>query len=683
MKTTKQRLLIALLLVAGVLIVLGATYISGAQTLFTARGQNTQQPVQADEWPTYMHDGARSGFNPGEVRLSPANASKLTLLWKQKLGDIIAAQPIVKGGTVYASAWNGFLYALNATDGSIKWKVDLGQTQSPRCVPSKAGITSAPAVTDNALYIGGGNQFFYALDPRTGTTLWKFQTGDNSPTGGAYNWTSPLFFNNRVYYGIASLCDNPFPQGQMWGLDPNTGQVKQTLDLVPDGFGGGGLWTSPTVDQASGNLFLTTASAEYYIPYAYSMVRLDPQSLSVVDSWEIPLDEQIFDGDWGTTPILFTSNAGKQMVGAAAKNGKYYAFDANNITPGPAWEQRIANAGQCPQCGEGVVSSSAYAYDTLYAAGGYMSLGDNRKFAGSVHALDPTTGAARWLHPTSGYVIAPLAVANGLVAAAANNTIEVLNAANGDLLWEYATGATIYAGPTIAGGTLYVGSTDGYLYAFSAGPYPTNPTAYKVGQVGASPPQFTPFRTPVAAQPLPGAQQCFPETGKCVRGDFLKYWNDNGGLARFGPAVTNELTEAGLTVQYFQNAELELAPNPDGTGMQTQLDNYDFRLSYIEPTNPRFDPADPAPGATYISQTKHNMIDPILSFWKTHGDVAVFGYPVSEQFSEYDPIDGQTRTVQYFERARLEIATDQNGSQSVVLGSIGVEKYKQRYGKLP
>ena len=36
-------------------------------------------------------------------------------------------------------------------------------------------------------------------------------------------------------------------------------------------------------------------------------------------------------------------------------------------------------------------------------------------------------------------------------------------------------------------------------------------------------------------------QQCFPETGHCVAGALLSYWERNGGLAVFGYPISDEL----------------------------------------------------------------------------------------------------------------------------------------------
>ncbi len=311
--------------------------------------------IAPGDWPAFMYDGARAGFNPTETRLSPDNAKDLKLLWKQKIGDgsPMAAQPIVFSGTLYVGSWDGFLYALNAADGTLEWKKDLGRTTSKLCSPNTAGVSSAPHVTANGLYIGGGDDKLYALNPNTGDTLWTFKAGDNSEAGGLYNWGSPYYYNGMVYYGVASFCDHPFVNGRMWAFDATTGQVEKEVHFIPDDQKGGGPWTSVTVDEDSGAWFVTTGSGDYYIPNAYSIARLDPATLKVVDAWQIPIAVQVFDGDWGTTPTLFHDKDGHLMVGAAAKNGFYYAFRADNIHAGPAWSVQIADGGSCPQCGDG------------------------------------------------------------------------------------------------------------------------------------------------------------------------------------------------------------------------------------------------------------------------------------------------------------------------------------------
>lgn len=62
-----------------------------------------------------------------------------------------------------------------------------------------------------------------------------------------------------------------------------------------------------------------------------------------------------------------------------------------------------------------------------------------------------------------------------------------------------------------------------------------------------------------------GAQK-FSQTGHTVGGDFLTYWNKNGGLAQQGYPISDEFTEISdldhkpYTVQYFERATFESHP---------------------------------------------------------------------------------------------------------------------------
>jgi SpoIID/LytB domain protein len=52
----------------------------------------------------------------------------------------------------------------------------------------------------------------------------------------------------------------------------------------------------------------------------------------------------------------------------------------------------------------------------------------------------------------------------------------------------------------------------------------------------------------------------FAETGHGLHYAFLKYWQDRGGLDVFGYPISEEMTENGFTVQYFQRARFEYHP---------------------------------------------------------------------------------------------------------------------------
>src|SRR5690242_17336438 len=70
----------------------------------------------------------------------------------------------------------------------------------------------------------------------------------------------------------------------------------------------------------------------------------------------------------------------------------------------------------------------------------------------------------------------------------------------------------------------------------------------------------------------------------------------------------------------------------------------------------------------YFGETSHYLRGAFRYFWETHGGVATFGFPITEEYIRKS--DG--RVVQYFERSRFELAV--NGNQATVeLAWLGVE----------
>ncbi len=166
-------------------------------------------------------------------------------------------------------------------------------------------------------------------------------------------------------------------------------------------------------------------------------------------------------------------------------------------------------------------------------------------------------------------------------------------------------------------------------------------------------------------------EQCFPQTGHCVGGRFLAYWQAHGGLMLNGYPLSDELDqqlEDGKTyrVQYFERVRLEYHPEnaaPD-----------DVLLGQF---GRHFHPADPPVAQlhlggdeTYFSATGHNLRDDFLRYWQANGGLAQFGYPLSEEIQERLE-DGHTYTVQYFERARFERHDSNKAPYNVLLGQFG------------
>jgi len=159
------------------------------------------------------------------------------------------------------------------------------------------------------------------------------------------------------------------------------------------------------------------------------------------------------------------------MVGIANKNGYYYALDRTNLPAGPVWEERIASdASDCPQCGDGSISPSAWDGTTLYVAGGNTII-NGATCRGSVRAVDPTTGNVLWAHCLlGGTVMGALTAVHGVVIVTEGPSINALNATTGATLFSFQdpTHGAVFMNPvTVVNGWLYAASGSGYFFAFS------------------------------------------------------------------------------------------------------------------------------------------------------------------------------------------------------------------------
>ena len=113
----------------------------------------------------------------------------------------------VAGGTVYASADDGILYALSRADGAEIWQFH-----------ALTGAVSTPAVSPDAVFVaalddgGSGGGRVFALDPATGTERWRFE----SPSG--YQVAPPTVSDGTVYA--------PSELDGLFALDAATGGVR-------------------------------------------------------------------------------------------------------------------------------------------------------------------------------------------------------------------------------------------------------------------------------------------------------------------------------------------------------------------------------------------------------------------------------------------------------------------------
>jgi hypothetical protein len=73
----------------------------------------------------------------------------------------------------------------------------------------------------------------------------------------------------------------------------------------------------------------------------------------------------------------------------------------------------------------------------------------------------------------------------------------------------------------------------------------------------------------------------------------------------------------------------------------------------------------------YFPETGHTVRGEFLDFFDTHGGLRIFGFPITEEFL----LNGHT--VQYFQRARMELYPEDPAGQRVQLGLLGEELGKR------
>lgn len=171
-----------------------------------------------------------------------------------------------------------------------------------------------------------------------------------------------------------------------------------------------------------------------------------------------------------------------------------------------------------------------------------------------------------------------------------------------------------------------------------------------------------------------GLPVLFPETGHTLAYTFRQFYDTQGGLAIFGLPLTEVYLEEGLPVQYFERVRLEW----HATLALVQVGHLGREAAQSRAHLPAFLPLEHAPAqppeTAFFPETGHSLRGDFLRFWRKHGGVSIFGYPLSEEMTEPDPADATaTYTVQYFERARFEFHPANPPGQRVVLGHLGRE----------
>ena len=428
-------------------------------------------------WPMFLYDLGRSDYDARAQSITPANVGTLKQIWSVHAGGVISDQAASVDGVDYWGSWDGYMHATEQSNGRTLWKTQLGSEIDSNCYPAHIGITSSPAVSTvsisgtprKVVFVGAGNGRFDALNAVNGRVLWSDYFGP--PVQGYFLWSSPALYRGSLYFGVASVGSCPDGAGEFVKANPATGVIEASLLTRPSSCVGAGVWSSPTIDTSTGDIYFTTGNDSGYCngqpePLAESMVEVTP-NLTMVGSWRIPNDQQLpVDSDFGATATLFTARIGGAivpMVGAANKNGIFYAFRRNDVSAGPVWETpRLTTGGE-------EISSAAWDGSRLYM-GGSVTTVDGRHCPATLRALNPANGHFTWVDCLHGGGDLEAVVSTpGLVWSWSGPKLYVAAARTGKILfrWSDPGGAWQYAPVSFSGSDVIWGDPEGSFREFA------------------------------------------------------------------------------------------------------------------------------------------------------------------------------------------------------------------------
>jgi lanthanide-dependent methanol dehydrogenase len=168
-------------------------------------------------------------------QINPENAWKLKVAWMMSTGTLRGqeGQPLVVGDMMYfESSFPNYVYAVNLDDiGHIVWKFSPEQDKFAPSVACCDVVNRGVAYADGKLLVATLDTTLYALDAKTGKTLWTAKNGD--PQLGQTMTSAPLVVHDKVIVGIAG--GEYGVRGYLTAYDLNTGKLAwRAYSVGPD-----------------------------------------------------------------------------------------------------------------------------------------------------------------------------------------------------------------------------------------------------------------------------------------------------------------------------------------------------------------------------------------------------------------------------------------------------------------
>ncbi|MGH2640512.1 MAG: PQQ-binding-like beta-propeller repeat protein [Actinomycetota bacterium] len=443
-------------------------------------------PSATYDWTTFGFDNKRSGIDPSEVLLDVDAAPTLQVSWSADLGGPVTAPPVVAGDVdvegestslVFVGTAAGDFFALDASDGHVVWRRDVGSVGSD-CeeFPDGAHGVTGSAVLDLAaglVHVAGGTGKVFALDIATGAVADGWPVPVTREPELEHVFGALTLAGRLLYVTMAGVCDVPPFKGKVIAIDARTARrVAAFYPTGEDGPSGGGIWGAggASVDPATGDVFVATGNAvadPEHFGFAEQVIRLSRRLK--VRSANYPGVTGV-DSDFGATPTLFRAPGCPPQLAAVNKDGELFIYRREAISEGPAQRLQISDAevqqlqgvpAYSPDTGLLYVTNPSDSSDGAYRHG--LLAFDVRPSCMIRLAWQKTVGR-------NNLIGSPPIVAGGVVyvAMAWDSRVYGFDSVTGQELWNSgdAIRGAVFAPPVVANGRLFQGSWDGHLYAF-------------------------------------------------------------------------------------------------------------------------------------------------------------------------------------------------------------------------
>jgi alcohol dehydrogenase (cytochrome c) len=315
-----------------------------------APGENAQSS-DGGSWPSYNRTLTSERYSPLDtINVRTVRDLKVLCIYDTRLRESFETGPLmVEGALIGTTALDIF----SIDPGSCRENWRTHEDYKVRTL----GLNRGAAYLDGRLFRGTMDGRVLAYDFKTGARLWAASLADRN---GEIVDAAPIAWNGRVYVGVATGFKGM--KGRMYALSAATGSILWETYLVPRNesdpnrgpagampqsalatwknapdvpISGGGTWTSYTLDPATGRLYVPAANPspdfvsslrEGENLYTDSVVILDATSGGYLDHFQI-VPRDWHDWDVSNAPALITTQAGRQLLSFAPKNGHLYGVD--------------------------------------------------------------------------------------------------------------------------------------------------------------------------------------------------------------------------------------------------------------------------------------------------------------------------------------------------------------------